>query len=79
VGGVSESDSTVGLKSYDAGLLGGAALHLPLTMSCHFLADARYNVSMVNQDTTGTATTRPSGFQFMLGLTFGMPGGRSSY
>jgi Outer membrane protein beta-barrel domain len=72
-----ESDNAEQLKSYDLGAVGGVALHLPLTQSCHFLADARYLQSFTNQDTSGTVTTKPSGFQFMVGLTFGMMGGRS--
>jgi hypothetical protein len=72
-----ESDAAEQLKSYDLGAVGGLALHLPLTQSCHFLLDARYLQSFTNQDTSGTVTTKPNGFQFMVGLTFGMMGGRN--
>ena len=72
-----ESDAAEQLKSYDLGAVGGLALHLPLTQSCHFLADARYLQSFTNQDTSGTVTTKPNGFQFMVGLTFGMMGSRN--
>jgi basic membrane lipoprotein Med (substrate-binding protein (PBP1-ABC) superfamily) len=74
-----ESDNYLQYKSYDMGAEGGVALHLPLSRSVHFLVDARYLQSFVNQDTSGTETTKPRGYQFMVGLTFGMPGMRTSY
>jgi hypothetical protein len=73
-----DSDNDLQYKSYDAGAEGGVALHLPLSRSVHFLADARYLQSFVNQDTSGSEITKPRGFQFMVGLTFGMPGMRSN-
>ena len=69
------TDSALNQKSYDAGAQAGLGIYIPLTMTCHLLADGRYSYGLVNQVADGSYVAKTRDVQFMVGLTFGFMGG----